>query len=78
MSPRKPGEPTDAATVRRPAAHSTPPTMGGHHGPVQDGDASERATPTSPHRPRPASAPRVGRSRETDPAPFDDPCNYLG
>jgi hypothetical protein len=78
MSPRKAGEPTDAATLARPAVHSTPPTSGGHHAPVRDGDASERATATNPHRPRPASPPRVGRSHNTDPHPFDDPCNYLG
>ena len=78
MSPRKAGKPADAATLARPAAHSTPPTPGGDYGPVQDGDAGERAPATNPHRPRPASAPRVGRSRDTDPASFDDPCNYLG
>lgn len=78
MSPRKAGKPADAATLARPAAHSTPPTPGGDPAPVQDGDASERAPATNPHRPRPASPPRVGRSRNTDPAPLDDPCNYLG
>jgi hypothetical protein len=78
MSPRKAGKPTDAATLARSAAHNAPPTSRGDHAPVQDGDPSERAPATDPHRPRPASAPRVGRSRDTDPAPFDDPCNYLG
>jgi hypothetical protein len=78
MSPTKAGETTDAATLARHGAHSTPPTLGGHHAPVQDGDASERVTATSPHTPRPASPPHVGRSRKADPAPFDDPCNYLG
>jgi hypothetical protein len=77
MSPRKAGKPTDAATLARSAAH-TPPTPGGDCAPVQEGDAGERAPATNPHRPRPASAPRVGRSRDTDPAPFDDPSNYLG
>jgi hypothetical protein len=77
-SPRKAGKRPDAAARARPAAHSTPPAPGGGHRPVQDGDASECAPATSPYRLRPASAPRVGRSRDTDPAPFDDPCNYLG
>jgi hypothetical protein len=78
MSPRKAGKPADAAALARPAAHSIPATSGGDHAPVQDGDASGRALATSPYRLRPANAPRVGRSRNTDPAPFDDPCNYLG
>jgi hypothetical protein len=78
MSPRKAGKPTDAATRARFAAHSTPPTPGGDPVPVQDCDGRERALATNLHSPRPASAPRVGRSRHTDPAPFDDPCNYLG
>ena len=78
MSPRKAGKPTDAATVARPAAHSAPPTPGGDHGPVRDGDASDRHPATNPHGPRSASPPGVGRSCDTDPAPFDDPCNYLG
>src|ERR1019366_3327501 len=37
VSPRKAGKPTDAATLARRAAHS-PPTPGGDHAPVQDGD----------------------------------------
>jgi hypothetical protein len=78
MSPRKAGKPTDGATLARSAAHSTPPTSGGDPAPVQDGDAGERALATNPHRPRPASPLRVGRSRDTDTHPFDDPSNYLG
>ena len=77
MSPRKAGKPTDAATLARRAAHS-PPTPGGDHAPVQDGDGSELAPVTNPHGPRSDSPPGVGRPRNTDPAPFDDPCNYLG
>jgi hypothetical protein len=78
MSPRKAGKLTDAATLARPAAYGTPPTPGGVHPPVQDGGTSERAPAMNPHRPRPAGPPRVGRTRSTDPPPFDDPCNYLG
>ncbi|HEY5249191.1 MAG TPA: hypothetical protein VIJ15_12170 [Dermatophilaceae bacterium] len=78
MSSRKADKPTDAATLARPAAHSTPPTPGGDHAQVQDGDASGHAAATNPHGPRSASAPRAGRRRNTDPAPFDDPSNYLG
>ena len=61
MSPRKAGKPTDAATLARSAAHSTPATPGEDGAPAQEGDAGERATATNPHKPRPASAPRVGR-----------------
>jgi hypothetical protein len=79
MSPRKAGKPTDAATLARTAAHSIPPpTAGGDYAAVQDGETSQRAPATNPHRPRPASGPRVSRSRNTDPPPFDDPSNYLG
>jgi hypothetical protein len=78
MSPRKAGKPTDAATLRRCAAHRTPATPGGDLAQLQQGDGSKRAPATNPPRPRPASAPRVGRSRDTDPPPFDDPSNYLG
>jgi hypothetical protein len=78
MSPRKAGKPTDADTLARPAAHSTPRTPGGVHAPTQDGDGSEPTRSTNPHRPRPAGAPRASRSRDADPALFDDPCNYLG
>jgi hypothetical protein len=78
MPPRKAGKPADAATLARTAAHSTSAIPGKDHWPVQEGDASECAPATNPHRLRPARAPRVGRSRDTDPAPFDDPCNYLG
>jgi hypothetical protein len=78
MSPRKAGKPTDAATLGRRAAHRTPATPGEDAAPLQQGNRSEHAPATNPPRPRPASAPRAGRSRETDPPPFDDPCNYLG
>jgi hypothetical protein len=78
MSPRKAGKPTDATTFSRPAAHSVSPSPGGDSSMVQDGDAGERASATSPHRLRPASPPRAGQSRKTDPPPFDDPSNYLG
>jgi hypothetical protein len=78
MSPRKAGKPTDAATLGRRAAHRTPTTPGGDLAQLQKSDGSERATATNPPRPRPAKVPRVGRSRDTDPPPFDDPSNYLG
>lgn len=78
MSPRKAGKPSDAATIGRRAARRTPTTPGGDPTPVQKGDAGEHAPATDPHRPRPASPPRVVRSRKTDPPPFDDPSNYLG
>ena len=77
MSPRKAGKPTDAATHARGAAHS-PPTPGGDHARVQDGDGSDDARATHPHGPRSGRPPGVGRSRNTDPAPFDDSSNYLG
>src|ERR1035438_10022564 len=74
VSPRKAGKPTDAATLARPAGHGTArPTPGADNAPVQDGGISERAPATSPHRPRPASPPRVGRSPRTDPPPTHDP-----
>jgi hypothetical protein len=76
MSPRKAGKPTDAATLGRRAAHRTPATPGGDAAQLQQGDGSERAPATNPTRPRPASAPRVGR--DSDPPPFDDPSYYLG
>ena len=78
MSTRKEGKPTAAAALARPAAHNIPPTPGVDHAPVQEGDVSERAPAANLHRPRPASSPRVGQSRSTDPSPFDDPSNYLG
>jgi len=78
MSPRKAGKPKDAATLARPPAHSTSPVPGGDPGPVQDGGTSQSARTTSSHRTRLAGAPRVGRPRNSVPAPFDDPCNYLG
>jgi len=77
MSTRKAGKPA-AAALARPAAHNIPPTPGVDHAPVQEGDVSERAPAANLHRPRPASSPRVGQSRSTDPSPFDDPSNYLG
>jgi hypothetical protein len=78
MSPRKAGKPTKAATLGRRAAHRTPATPGGDAAQLQKGHGSERAAATAPPRPRAASAPRVGRSRDSDPPPFDDPSNYLG
>jgi len=78
MSPRKAGKPTDAVTRERRATHLTPATPGGDGAQLQRGNGSERGPATSLPRPRPASAQRAGRSRETDPPPFDDPCNYLG
>jgi hypothetical protein len=78
MSPKKASKPTDAATLGRRAAHRTPTTPGGNRPQAQKGDGSERAAATQPPRPRGASAPGVGRSRKTNPPPFDDPANYLG
>jgi hypothetical protein len=78
MSPKKANKPTDAATLGRRAAHRTPTTPGGNLPQVQKGDGSERAPATKPPRPRGAIEPRVGRSRNTDLPPFDDPSNYLG
>jgi hypothetical protein len=78
VSPRKAGKPKDAATLARPLVHSTPPVPGGDPGPVQDGGTSQSAPTTSSRRTRPAGAPRVGRPRNSVPAPFDDPSNYLG
>jgi hypothetical protein len=78
MSPRNAGKPTDAAILASPPAHSSPTTPGAELTLLQDGNASGRTPATNLHRLRPASPPRVGLSRSTDPLPFDDPCNYLG
>jgi len=78
MSPRNAGKPTDAATLASPPAHCSPTTPGTEHALLQDGNASGRPPATNLHGLRPASPPRLGLSRTTDPPPFDDPCNYLG
>jgi len=78
MSPTKAGKPTDAATLARPAVHSAAPTPGEERTWVQDGSAGQGIAATSPHGPRRTSPPRVGRSQNSEPPPFDDPCIYLG
>ena len=78
MSPKKASKPTDVATRGRGAAHRTAATPGGNRAQLQKADESEHAAATKPPRPRMASAPRVGKSRDAAPPPFDDPANYLG